>query len=221
MTGGPSWAREYFPFDWVIPLSLRLSGSTMNLNYSLSLRRLSVAAISLLALAFSTTVSAFTLTLEDVIGYVINPIGANPEDETRRLQYFIDLNNNLGPLSPDDGGVYVPVLGPDVPLTLPSPATFATKITTSTLPVEITAPHLYVLAKFGPDSVFYYLGGQTGSLESVFIPAGLGTTGNGLSHLSLFNLTGGGPGVPDSGGAIVLLAGALSCLAILRRRFAR
>jgi hypothetical protein len=177
------------------------------------------------ALASANCVHAFSLTASHVIGFVQPATPADPVDETARLQYFIDVNNLGGAVAPD-GNSYTLVFGASVPTTLPSPASFGTKISPVSpavvlpLPVTISTPYTYLMAKFGPDAVYYYLGGQTGSLEALFIPAGLGTNGNGLSHISLFNLTGGGTGVPDGGSTAALLGGVVSCLVFLRRRFA-
>jgi hypothetical protein len=182
-------------------------------------RRFAAATCALVALASANYVRAISLTASHVIGFVQPANPAEPVDETARLQFFIDLNN-LGSAVAPDGNSYTPVFGASVPATLPTPATFGTKITTS-LPITLSAPYTYLMAKFGPDAVYYYLGGQTGTLDGLFIPAGLGQNGNGLSHVSLFNPTGGGPTVPDGGMTIALLGGAVCSLGILRRRFAR
>lgn len=191
-------------------------------KFPFNLRYLPSAISAVVALVCASRVHAFTLTAADVIGYVQPATPSEPVDETARLQFFIDLANNQSAVGPDANS-YFPVLGPNVPSTLPSPATFATKITTSSLPITISNPYTYLMAKFGPDAVYYYLGGQTGTLESLFVPPDLGTNGNGLSHISLFNQTGTGPGtsVPDGGATAVLLGFAVSGLVLLRRRVAR
>lgn len=184
------------------------------------LHRLMLSACALISLACATQLNAISLTASQVIGYVRPATPAEPTDETARLQFFIMLYNGSSAVQPDNNA-YTPVFGAALPSVLPAPAVFGTKITTGTLPVTITTPYNYLMAKFGPDSVYYYLGGQTGSLTDLFIPAALGPNGNGLSHISLFNPTGGGPRVPDSGATIGLLGGTLLVLASLRRRFAR
>ena len=188
------------------------------------LRRLGAATCAFVALASANCVHAFSLTASHVIGFVQPAVPAEPVDETARLQYFIDVNNLGGAVAPD-GNSYTLVFGASVPTTLPSPASFGTKISPASppllLPITLSTPYTYLMAKFGPDAVYYYMGGQTGALESLFIPAGLGTNGNGLSHVSLFNPTGGGPSVPDGGSTAALLGGVVACLMFLRRRFAR
>lgn len=173
---------------------------------------------SLVALAFAVQARAITLTVTNMIGYVTPGTPANPENETPRLQFFIDLHNTGVAVAPD-GNSYFPTFDPSLPATLPGPATLATTIVTGTLPVTISNPYTYLMAKFGPDSVFYYLGGQTGSLDALFLPQGLGTNGNGLSHITLFNQTGDGSRVPDGGMTVALLGGTFAFLAIVRRRW--
>lgn len=191
----------------------------MNTTPFLLLRRASLVAVVLIAVTFAVQARAITLTAANMIGYVTPGTPANPENETSRLQFFIDLRN-IGIAVAPDGNEYFPNF--DVgqfPATLPGPATLATTIVTGTLPVVISSPYTYLMAKFGPDSVFYYLGGQTGSLDALFIPNGLGTNGNGLSHISLFNQTGESPRVPEGGATVTLLGGALALLTLVRRRW--
>jgi hypothetical protein len=187
-------------------------------NPHFHLRRLGAATCALVALAFASHAYAIALTSSNVIGIVLGAEPSDPSDETVRLQVFISLSSGGSIVFPDDA-TYLPTLpGPGTPTPLPGPASFGEKITTTTLPAT---SYTYLMAKFGPDAVYYYLGGQTGSIDSLFIPPNLGINGNGLSHISLFNRIGGGASVPDGGTTIALLGGAVWCLAILRRRFAR
>ena len=196
-----------------------------NMKTSLPYRvqRLFFAALAALSLACSTQLHAISLTQAQLIGYVRPANPADPADETARLQFFIMLLNTGSAVQPDQN-TYVAQPGAGVPAVLPSPAVFGTKISPSgpslALPVTISTPYTYLMAKFGPDAVYYYLGGQTGSLTDLYIPPALGTTGNGLSHISLFNAIG-GPSVPDSGATLGLLGGTLLVLALVRRRFAQ
>jgi hypothetical protein len=197
----------------------------MKMIPSFTLHRVGLATCAFLSVAVATQVRAVSLTAANVIGYVLQATPAEPVDETARLQFFIDLNNTGSAIAPD-ANAYFPIFGANVPATLPTPATFGTKVTTSSLPLTIAAPYTYLMAKFGPDAVYYYVGGLTGSLDALFIPAGLGGNGNGLSHVSFFNQTGPTvpgpvPAVPDSGATIGLLAVAMSGVALFRRRFAR
>ncbi len=192
----------------------------MKMSIQLSLRRLGLAACAVLTLAGGAQLHAITLTAAKLIGYVMPANPADPTDETARLQFFVNLLNNNSAVQPDNN-LYTPAPGVNVPAVLPSPVEFGTKINSGTLPVTISTPYTYLMAKFGPDAAYYYLGGQTGSLDSLFIPAAFGTNGNGLSHISLFNPTGGGPTVPDSGATIALLGGTLLGLAFLRRRLGK
>lgn len=198
-------------------LSESLSPMTTKLPFNL--QRFGAATCVFVALAFATHVHAFSLTESNVIAFVQPATPSEPVDETARLQYLINISV-LGSAQAPDSNSYTLVFGANVPIPLPGPATFATKITTGSLPITLTTPYNYLMAKFGPDSVYYYLGGQTGTLESLFIPAGLGQNGNGLSHISLFNQLPGGS-VPDGGATIVLLGGAICGLAFLRRRYVR
>lgn len=183
-------------------------------------QRLVLAAFAIVSLACSNPLRAFSLSASQVIGYVVPATPADPVDETARLQFFIMLYNGSSAVQPDNN-VYTPVFGAALPAVLPSPAVFGTKIPATTFPVTITTPHNYLMAKFGSDAVYYYLGGQTGILESLSVPPAVGPNGIGLSHISLFNPTGGGPTVPDRGATIGLLGGTFLALAFLRRRFAR
>jgi hypothetical protein len=194
----------------------------MKTNRILALRPFHFAAFALLALASATCARALTLTSSDLIGFVLHPDGATPQHETARLQFFITLGNGESAVAPSDLGDYTGiVLGSNVPFTLPTPATFGVQISGSPLPITISSPYVYLLAKFGNDSVFYYLGGKTGTLNptDLNIPTDVETTV--LSHISLFNAIGGGTGVPDGGATIALLGGVLALFASLRRKFAR
>jgi hypothetical protein len=184
-----------------------------------NLQRLRAVGCTFVALICATQVHAISLTGADVIGFVQPATPSEPVNETARLQFFINVSVDNSAQAPDLNS-YTLVFGSNVPIPLPGPATFATTITTGSLPVVLTTPYTYLMAKFGPDSVYYYLGGQTGTLDSLFIPTGLGQNGNGLSHISLFNQLPGGA-VPDGGATGALFGGVVSCLVLLRRRFVR
>lgn len=201
-------------------LALSESLPSMFTKLPSNLQRLGAVGCAFVALICATQVYAISLTGADVIGFVQPATPSEPVDETARLQFFIDISAGNSAQAPDANS-YIPVFGANVPIPLPGPATFATKITTGSLPVALTTPYTYLMAKFGPDSVYYYLGGQTGTLDSLFIPVGLGQNGNGLSHISLFNQLPDRPTVPDGGATAALFGGVVSCLVLLRRRFAR
>ena len=173
----------------------------------------------LTAFTLTTTSQAFTLTANDLIGYVMPGTPSGDGDETNRLQFFVTLNNTGSAVAPDANS-YTAVFGSNVPQVLPDPVVFGTQIQASALPVNIAAPYSYLMAKFGDNSAYYWLGGQTGSLTSIYIPAAFGSTGLGLSHVTLFNRTGDGdiPGVPDGGATVALLGAVLGLFGVLRWR---
>jgi hypothetical protein len=197
----------------------------MNTSITSILRHVPLAACGAVIAFFVGEARAISLVQANTIGFVVPSEPANPATETARLQFFIDLYNGGSAIAPDNNQ-YTLVLGSALPPTLPSPATFGTTIPANALnplPITISNPYLYLMAKFGPDSVYYYLGGQTGSLDALYIPPGLGGTGNGLSHISLFNQIGsggggGGASVPDGGLTSMLFGGGLLIVGLVRRK---
>lgn len=194
----------------------------MKTRTTFGLRASILTTCVLTALTLTTTSRAFTLTANDLIGYVMPGTPSGDGDETDRLQFFVTLNNTGSAVAPDANS-YTAVFGSNVPAVLPDPVVFGTQIQAGALPVNIATPYSYLMAKFGDNSAYYWLGGQTGSLTSIFIPAAFGSTGLGLSHVTLFNRTGDGeiPGVPEGGATVALLGAVLGMFAVIRSRMAR
>ena len=192
--------------------AMNIQGSTV---VRCLVRWLAAVAVGCVA---SLNVRAITLTANDLVGYVVPGTPAGDPNETARLNYFIALNNTGTAVAPD-ANLYTLVMGSNVPDPLPGPAVLGPKIQTPNgLPVVIPASYQYLMAKFGDDSVFYWLGGQSGSLTSLFVPPGL-TGGLGLSHVTLFNeISSNLPGVPDQGATVILLGAVFVALAAVRRR---
>jgi hypothetical protein len=77
----------------------------------------------------------------------------------------------------------------------------------------------YLVAKYGPNTVVWFVGGLTGEFE---VPeeavVGSATRRLGLSHTTLITPGGGGSGVPDGGSTFALMGMVLSSFAFLRRK---
>lgn len=197
----------------------------MTTKLPFNLQRFGAAIGVAVALGFATRVHAFTLTAANAIGSVLEVAPANSTSETLRLQFFIDFTyppEGSAIQPPGDFGNFIPEpLGPGLPSPLPGPASFGATITKPlTQPITVTTSYTYLMANFGDDSVYYYLGGQTGSLDSLSVPSGFGIDPGKFAYVSLFNPITSVPSVPDGGATIILLGGMVLSLAFLRRRFA-
>jgi MYXO-CTERM domain-containing protein len=109
------------------------------------------------------------------------------------------------------------VPGPDLPLATSYEPQVPGNNATSLL-INLGAFHYdYLMAKWGNNDYFYYVGALSGEIQLVndvqLNPAGVAPQG--LSHYVLFN--GSGTQVPDGGFTAVLFLGALAGLTLLRR----
>lgn len=160
---------------------------------------------------------AISLTADDLIGTVLPGSPATEILELGRLNQLITMNNTGTPTSPYTLGdyTYTLVVGSNVPVTLVE-AFGGFKITAAegVILESVTTPYMYLMAKFGNKDAFYYLGGQTGSIESLFIPTAFGPRGNGLSHITLFNPT----SVPEPATLILMGLGLLGVAGFRRKK---
>ena len=156
------------------------------------------------ALAVAGPANAITITLDDLIGTVVPGSPASDTDELARLNQLIDLynanptgiNTTIDPPGHTGPYVYVVDAGSNVPNPLLPPATGGVQVSPENIP-SFNVTYLYLLAKFGNQDAFYYLDGQTGTIE---LPIGspFPAQGGGLSHITLFNgFNGTPPQVPE------------------------
>ena len=187
---------------------------------------LSCFVFTALMLFMAVSASALTLTNAYLIGTVEPGTPANEANELARLNYFISNYNSI-PGSPGmtavvltasrpDTNTYTLVAGASVPSPLlPNAADYATHIVTGSFPVSVTNPYNYIMAKFGQDSAYYWLGGVTGSI-TIDLPTGWAEQGHGLSHVTLFGST--TTTVPEPGTLLLLGLGLLGVAGVRRLR---
>lgn len=189
----------------------------------IQMKRFLVVAVALVcAMGVLAPANAAVLLDWDVygIGTVVpaEPPGGDAV-EVENLQYFINNFNgvSLNPLPYSH--TYTPDYGSAVTAlaSLPTPATWGEKDDSpSSLLVDLSAlsaSYDYLLAKYGPNDAFYYIGGLTGEflLDSPF-PA----NGGGLSHVSYFNGT--TTRVPEAGALILFGSGLVGLVGYRRMR---
>jgi hypothetical protein len=172
-----------------------------------------VCMAGLLALPFQA--SAILLTIGDADPYYLGSIRpGNPAGQTDEEGYIDQLRTQaLSTLVTSDQQY---TRSDNVFGSLPA-AEFAVKFAEATLENPFTLPDgfVYLLAKYGNDG--------TGQASHVWVISGLtgeislpDTTGEGLSHVTLFNKV----YVPDGGTTLLLLGAAMAGVAALRRKLA-
>lgn len=184
-------------------------------------RFLLVAAALVCSLAFVVPAGATTLTLDDLVGYVVPATPANLSDELAYANNLINWYN--GDIANPSGGGYTYTLdagsnvpAPDLPL---ATGPGSQSVGVPGYPIDVTG-YTYLFAKFGADGALFYLDGYT-SIDG-FDPATgpFDAQGHGLSHIALF-----GPGtpppppprVPEGGATLMMVGFGLAGVGMLRR----
>lgn len=193
-----------------------------------------VAVSSLSAHAVSIGYSDSPLLL---LGTIDQPASSSPDHEAEMINYLltqtfdgtgaVDGHNNSGLLTVDNlntkkkdkkSEVYTLESGASVP----SPAALATDVGSwkddeGNNTFVLLSSYDWLIAKYGNSSEAYYVGGlPTGSLIELPAKTTRLTTGNGLSHISLYNLR----QVPDGSATLILLGLSGLGLGILRKTVA-
>jgi PEP-CTERM motif len=158
---------------------------------------------------------AITVGLDDLIGTVVPGSPASPTDELARLNQLIALYNanpggittTIDPPGPNGPYDYVVDAGANVPAPNLPDATGGVQVSPNDIP-SFNSTYLYLLAKFGDQDAFYYLDGQTGTIE-LPIASPFPVQGGGLSHITLFNSS--PPQVPEAATLMLLGIGLLGC----------
>jgi len=170
------------------------------------------------ALAVAGPANAITIGLEYLFGTAVPGHPANPAAELVRLNQAIDYYNTyVGPpipSAPITNGIYDYVVyhGSNVPSPLPDAIGPGEQIVQNVFPFDITTPYLYLVAKFGDQDAFYYLGGQTGEITLV---SPFPVQGGGISHITLFNPT----PIPEPATMLLLGSGLIGLAGLARRKF--
>lgn len=181
--------------------------------------------------ALASNASAVTINTNQVLGRIIPGTPANPANETEMVRFLVAALNtgssgavaysgagvNLGN-NPADGGPEVYTLWDPVGVTAgsaPLPLATGTQTVTSNVNINLGAfVYDWILAKFGQDSVVFYIGNLSGAIT---IPNLTGNR-NGLSGYLLVNKRDLPQGnVPDGGATVALLGLSLAGMAMVRR----
>ena len=166
--------------------------------------------------------AAVTLSAEDLIGTVEPGQPANAADELGRLNQLITMYNTGVPGSPYSVTIgsfdytFALISGSSVPVA-PLPTAFGGfQVDEDDIATfHLTTSYLYLMAKFGQNDAFYWLGGQKGSpINLTFTGENpFGSKGTGLSHITLFN-----PTVVPEPATMLLLGLGLVGLTLIRRK---
>lgn len=177
-----------------------------------------LCAAAMLAVVGASQISATTLDFNDLrdLG-LINP--NHPADPSSSTGYVDILLSQTAPSGPTTIGANTYTRTSNDPLGFGNypAAVFGVDLGASTS-INLGNGYLYLLGKYdGPNfgSEVWYVGGLTGTIT---IPAN-GADKYGLSHVYLFNGSGGtGNGVPDGGTTLTMLGIAMSGLGLLKRK---
>lgn len=182
------------------------------------LKKLLVAVAAFAALV---NVQALDQTSANYIGYINPDHPANPASEVDYINKLIALAQGQTPAAQTvyDGQTIVR----DGAYAGPTPTALllgsSKDDTTPSTTVDVTG-FTYLLGKYdaaGAGALVFYVGNLTGNQT---IPGTF--SGNGLSHWSLYNSTGGGGGdLPEGGATIALLGLGLTGVGLLRSRISR
>ena len=155
--------------------------------------------VFLLILAAQNQAGAAPLGAEYLLGSAIPGQPAGDSPELARLDYLVRLYNGLPAVIPlgDEDLTFVLLNGSALPDTLPYPVSWGDKFEGDDMQGAelgesfiLPAPAVYLMAKFGQDSYYYYVAGLTEVV--ILVPEGYGN--DSLSHIDLFNTA---PQVPE------------------------
>lgn len=192
-------------------------------------------------ICFTTATAATIIPSDQLLGAIRPGTPANAENEMRMVQFLI-TELNSGPSNPVAyaGGAYTTGVSlgdnPNDPQTeayylwapngLTVPAAdplLGFQTTTSNTTISLGAStYQYLIAKFGQNSVAFWIGNLSGDIEIPnLFPGDQNPQLNGLSHYTLMNPGRTTTNVPDGGVTIGLLGLAMAALLPLHKRLTR
>ena len=201
------------------------------------MKKMTIAVlIALAVLAVGQPASAVLIGADRVLGIVVPGVPANPNNEYAMVNGLLEgwgatLGYNDGAASgsvlgnnPADPGAEIYTLKYSPTTVIPvAPAPLATlagynNVSTGNAVINLgSTTYDWVLAKWGPDSAAYWIGGLSGEITLTRDGTGYAARGHGLSGYTLFNPR---TQVPDGGTSAILLGIGLFGVGLLKRRLA-
>jgi len=188
------------------------------------MKKLLIVLAVLALLPVGASAEPVLLDADYLIGTVIPGSPSGMQDEIDRLEYFVVwYNTGTAPVPPPDGNQYdLYATGATIPDVLPLPIVWGQKyegldltgLIGGDMVFTLPSTYTYMLAKYGNDSAYFYVGGLTGDVE-LWVPPAF-TSGTGLSHLSFFNPE--QTVVPEPASMLLLGSGLIGLATAARRR---